>query len=167
MYKKILLIMVVVMFPIIVNAETCNKDWLKIESISTIEKSTHIIEKEKPTISDKKGRLNIEMSKPGDSIIYKLIVNNTSNEDYTFDKNSIKINLDYIDYSIETKEGHKVIKSKEKSEIYLKLTYKEEVAKDKYVNGIYKYKEKVTLDLTNKIENPKTQNNLLIIIYLF
>ena len=59
MYKKIFLIIIVLLFPIIVNAETCNTDELQIESISIVEKAKHIIEKEKPINNLKKSILNL------------------------------------------------------------------------------------------------------------
>ncbi len=51
-----------------VNAEECNTNSIKIESINLITKSNNVTEKSNPTVADKKINLDLKMSEVGDYI---------------------------------------------------------------------------------------------------
>ena len=99
MKKIILPILLFLLFiPLYVNAEACDTDKITISSITLEDKSDGVEELDKATANGKNINLNLSMSEVGDSIEYKFIVKNNSNEDYELDKTSLKLNSDYINY---------------------------------------------------------------------
>ena len=97
MKKFILSILLFLMFiPFVVNAETCDTDKITIENIAIESKSDNVEELSQATASGKNINLNLSMSKVGDSIEYRFVVKNYSNEDYELDKTSLNLNSDYI-----------------------------------------------------------------------
>ena len=77
------------------------------------------------------------MSEVGNQIEYKIIVKNDSNEDYELDKNSFKLNSDYMDYTIESEDNSNIIKANSSKTIYLKVVYNKEIPIDQFESGTY------------------------------
>ena len=166
--KKILnfLLATILFIPIMVNAAECDTSKVYIDSIS-IDTNNKVEEIEEATAKDKKVNLNLRMAKQNDEILYKVVLKNDSSEDYEINKNSIVLNSDYIEYSLES-DNDNIIKANSSRTIYLRVQYKTPVDPSKFVNGVYQdnITMKVSLRSDDTPENPKTGLPYVIIISL-
>ena len=120
--KKILFsILVLLLIPYVVNAEECDTSKVYIDSIGIENITGNVEELEGATSQDKKANLNLRMSTKDDEILYKLVLKNDSSEDYEINKNSININSEYIDYSLES-DNDNIIKANSTKTIYLRVS---------------------------------------------
>ena len=176
--NNILLIIIFFLFfiPCIVKAETCEIDKIKLDSITIDNKSDNIAELDTATVSGKNINLNLSVSEVGDNITYKIIVKNDSDEDYELDKNSLNINSEYIDYSLEFEDNTNIIKANSNKIILLKVVYKNGVPEESFVSGAFNDNKTIKLNLSTNnptniqdlLKNPNTGNlYLLIIVLLF
>ena len=158
--KKVLLVIVfLLLFPNIVLAkDICDSNNIKIKSITLKETNGFAEEKEESSISNNNINLNLKMYDVGDSSIYNITIENTSNEEYYFTKNSMKLENDYLEYSLLT--DSEVIPAKNKKTIELKITYKKQILNDSYSDT---NKVSITLSDTPLI-NPNTKS---LISYFF
>ena len=125
--KKIMFYICLLFMPFFVFAEdTCNQDDIKIESI---------------VLDSTSGNMNVI----DDSITYKIVITNTSNQDYTFDKNSLS--TDYLNYDITYEDNTNVVKAGESKVIYLTVNYSNKPSIDKLNNGLLVDNPKVTFNL--------------------
>ena len=167
--KKIIniLITIILFIPVIVNAAECDTSKVYIDSIGIENQSGNVEELENATAQDKKVNLNLRMSTKDDEIRYKVVLKNDSTEDYEINKNSININSDYIEYSLES-DNNSIVKANSTKTIYLRVKYKTEVDSSKFVNGAYQddITMKVNLKSDDNIPNPNTGISYVIIISL-
>lgn len=129
--KKFLIILLVLL-PIIVSAEDCNDNNITIESIKVENKSENVKEINSATVDGKNINLDLSMSDVGDSIKYRILVKNDSNDDYELNKKSFNISSDYIDYSIDTDNKSNIVKAKSSKTVYLNVEYKNKVEDEKF-----------------------------------
>ena len=155
--------------PFITNAEECNNDSVNIQSISIKDKSEYVEELSDVTFKDNKLNLDLKMYDVGDYIEYELKVKNESNEDFSLNKDSLKIDSDYFDYSISFPDDSNKIKPNQEKTIYLKISYQKEVEKENFFSGKYVSNNAVTFrssNIDNQITNPLTKKNKLAIFLL-
>ena len=131
-----LLVITILFIPVVVNAAQCDTTKVYIDSIGIENTNGNVIELEDATAQDKKVNLNLRMSTKDDEILYKVVLKNDSEDDYEINKNSIKLNSDYIEYSLESNNNN-IVKAKSSRTIYLRVKYKTEVDPSKFVNGEY------------------------------
>ena len=93
-YLKYFLILLFI--PFIVLGEECNINDVIITNIEPIKTNGNLVEKTEATAEGQKINLDLKVYEEGDSIEYKVLLKNTSNEDYYFDENSLKQDNDYI-----------------------------------------------------------------------
>ncbi len=95
--KKLLILLILMLFPFLVHAEECEVKGVSITSItqSGIEGKTQEIDE--PSIDDNNLVLNIKMFEVGDSISYDIVVDNSSEEDYKIAESSLVTDSDYIE----------------------------------------------------------------------
>ena len=109
------------------------------------------------TANGKSISLNLGMSDVGDSIRYRIVIKNDSNDDYLLDKNSVKVSSDYIDYTIESSDNSNIIKAKTAKAVYLNVQYKYQVPDSAYQNGVFNDKVNMKVNLSSSgIGNPDT-----------
>lgn len=156
--KKILYILFLLFVPFIVKAETCDLSKISISSIVVENTTQYVEELENATISDKSINVNLGMNKVGDSIRYKLEINNDSTEDFELDQTSLSLSTDYINYSFETDDGSKLIKAGSSKTVYLVVAYENEVPPETLAAGEYHDNKTLTVNLSagDAISNPKT-----------
>ena len=166
-FKMIVLAMILFLIPFIVNAKTCDSKQIIIDSVTIKEKTNNVSELEQPEIEGTNIKLNIKMMKINDSIEYKMIVKNNSNEDFELDENRFNANSDYIEYTIKTDDNDLVIKEGKSKEIYLKVQYKKEVPDSAFINNKINDKKSFVLSLSNNevnsIQNPKTGDRIMLL----
>ena len=178
MKNIILPVLLFLMFiPFYVNAETCDTDKITIENITIESKSDNVEELSQATANGKSINLNLSMSEVGDSVEYKFIVKNDSNDDYVLDKNSFNIGSEYIDYTFESEDDTNVVKANSSKNVTLKVEYKNKVPDDKFKGGSYNDNKTMIVQLSNEntinapdtFKNPKTgdQSYIFIILIIF
>lgn len=175
-FKKIILplILFLMIMPFMVNAETCDYDKISIDSITIKEKVGNATEIEQPVIEEKKIKVNLKMMEVNDSIEYKLVIKNDSNEDYELDKNSFDANSDYMEYTLKSNDENLVVKAGKTKEVYLKVQYKNEVPEIFFKDGKFNDNKSYVLNLSNgqtiaipdTIKNPKTGDRLIMLILI-
>ena len=167
--KKILLLICLLSIPFLVIAEdTCNQNDIKIESIVLDSTNGNIEETSNPNADNNQVNLGLKMNVIDDSITYKLVITNTSNQDYTFDKNSLS--TDYVNYDITYEDNTNLVKAGESKVIFLTVNYSSKPSIDKLSNGVLVDNPKVTFNLqkeeaqtvieevVRKIVNPETND---------
>ena len=158
--KKVLnLLLITILFiPIVVNAAQCDTSKVYIESIGIASQSGSALETEEATARDKTINMNLEMFEVDDSVRYKIVIKNDSNEDYELDQKSIKTNSQYMEYSIESEDKSNIIKSKTSKTVYLTVQYKNQVPDSAYQNGSFsdEVTMKVNLSSEDSVPNPAT-----------
>lgn len=168
--KKIIIpiVLVLLIIPFMVYAETCDTSKITVSSISVDSNSDSTEELEQATVDGKSINLNLSMSEVGDYIQYKVLVKNESNDDFLLNDKSFSIESDYIDYSISSIDNSNIVKANSNKEVYLKVEYKKEVPIDEFSSGTFNDKKTVTVNLStnNIITNPETGVHFLVLVTL-
>ena len=148
--KKLIVYFIFIIFlmPFAVNAEVCQKDDIKINSIEMVETRGNVEEISNPTNDNNQVNLNLKMNVIDDNITYKVVLKNTSSNDYVFDKNQIEKN--YINYEINYDDESNIIKSGEEKAIYLKLKYSNKPQIDQLSNGVLTEVNQISINLINE-----------------
>ncbi len=161
MKNKVLIILmtIVLVFPFYIFAE------------SNVVINNLIVEETEGNASDNKSSvdnnqviLNPNLNFEKDSITYKLVIQNPTNEYYTLD-NNITTASKYFDYSVSIDGNSKTLKGHEEKNVYIKIDYKNEVPESLFQEGIFNEKEDYAIVLSKQM-NPATRNNLLIVLAL-
>ncbi len=163
----IVFIFIFILFPILVSAEVCQKDDIVISKIELNEVRGNAEETSDPNNDNNQLNLNAKMNVIGDSLTYKVVIKNTSNSDYVFDKN--QITKDYINYDISYDDESEIVKAGEEKTIYLRLRYDSKPQADNLSNGLLHENNNVSFNLINKKEidsliNPETGNKFFFIL---
>ena len=116
-------------------------------------------------------KLNLEMKELGDTINYRLIIYNNSNEDYEFSQELLNVSSDYINYKLLSVDNVYIVSANNTKDFILSIEYKNEVPEALFSTGVYSDKNIISIDLSNgdldAIEyNPKTRNNIFKYILL-
>ena len=144
--KRVIFIILLLIVPFLVLAEdTCNQDDIKIESIVLDSTKGNVEETSNPNTDNNQVNLGLNMNVIDDSITYKLVITNTSNQDYTFDKNSLS--TDYVNYDITYEDNSDIVKAGESKVIFLTVNYSSKPSVDKLSNGVLVDNPKVTFNL--------------------
>ena len=182
-YLKYFLFLLLII-PFMVLAEECDITKITITSMeqNSVEGNTEVITE--PTFKDRNINLNLKMFDVGDSITYDMSIKNDSNEDYMIDENTFKTDSDYIEYTLKTKDNSNVVKAKSSKELFLVVTYKNEIDDNLLTNNKFNAsnslklslntdakKEEIsiiTTDNVREIKNPITSvsSMLLVIVVL-
>ncbi|MBR6133734.1 MAG: BspA family leucine-rich repeat surface protein [Bacilli bacterium] len=173
MRNKLLLFILLLLIPFYVYAEdSCNPNNIIIESITQNNKTEDVYELSQPTIENNKIKLDLKMSSVGDNIEYKLIVKNTSEEEYNLNLDNLLSNTDYISYSFSNIEDSNIIEPNSTKEILLKVEYKNEVPIEQFTSNTLEDNKTISLDFLKKevveetiidaITNPNTKDKIII-----
>lgn len=146
---------------------SANQTIFKLTSVSINEKSADVI----TTIDDFDSddiNLNVEFHRIDDYIVYKLVLKNTSDNDYTLKTISDNNSNSYISYEYD-KHENEVIKSGDSLEILLKAIYKNEQTDITNRNQIENFKLLFSFENEDGVPvdgnidiNPKTGDNIYI-----
>ncbi len=162
----------ILLLPFIANAKECNQNNIKVESIILEDTRGNIEEVSAPNSDDGKIHLDLKMNVVGDFAEYKIILKNTSDEEYYFDEKSLNLDTNYVDYEVQYEDGSTLIKSGEDKIITLKVVYKNKVASSNLVNGLYSDNQVFKVYLSDKsviddlINNPITSRKYIFIIII-
>ncbi len=168
--KKILAFIILALFiPLIINAETCDNDKITLE---LIENETYVegnaTEKSAPVINGKNINVDLVMHKLGDGIEYVFDIINNSTEDYEINKDSFKIESDYINYELFLEDNSTIVKAGQKQRASLTVYYDNPVPSDVLLAGPVTDNKTITVNLSagQDIENPKTGVQSLLIAFV-
>ena len=144
---KRIFLFILLFIPFIVLAEDCDISKITISSIeqTDISGNTEVISE--PTINGKSIGLDLKMYEVGDSITYDLVVNNASNEDYMINEDTFKSDSNYIEYILTTEDNSNVVKAKSSKNMYLTVSYKNEVDSSLLTNNKYNASNKLNLSM--------------------
>ena len=140
---------------------------ITIESATLTDKSDSVSEISEPTLNGLNIGFDLSFSQVNDYAKYKVVINNPTSEDYEISKNKEFSSSDYLTYTYTFDGESNVVKAKEKLTIYITITYKTAVPSDKLTDRKYIETNAMAINLSNETEtitNPKTGDNLIIII---
>ena len=161
------ILLLIILLPILVNAETCDTDKISISSIIVNNKSDTVEELDKATVTGKNINLNVSMYNVGDNIEYKILVKNDSNEDYELENNMSSMSSDYINYTLNSEDNTNIVKAKTSKVVYLKINYANEVPEDKFESGTFNDNKSMIINLSTEdiIKNPNTGTQLYLLLF--
>lgn len=170
MKKELLFLVFALFMPFMVNAESCDENKIKFESIKLESIVGNAQEKSSATINGRKINLDLRMSKVGDSALYSVHVKNESEDEYLLDESSLLEESNYISYSLEL-DSDKILKPGEDKLVYFRVNYNKPVAASDFKNGVYQDNRNLVVNLSTDNEvvesNPATGKNLLILTLPF
>ena len=172
--KKILIFILLLLIPFYVYAEeSCSQNDIQIESITLDSTQGNIEQTIEPSTDNNSINLGLKANVIDDNATYKVVIKNTSNQDYVFDQSSLS--TDYLNYDITYEDNSDVVKAGESKTIYLKVHYATKPATESLTNGTVTTQPKVTFNLqkeeevktiieevVNAITNPNTNDKVLI-----
>ena len=161
--KHLVLIITLLLFPIMVNAEGN----VSITKIELKEVKGDALEISKPTFKGLDVNYNLSFHKVGDSITYIATIKNNDKEDYKITNKSSFSDSGYMEYTFNFTDNSNIIKTNETKDMYITINYKNEVPMEKLVNGAYTEQNKMNLILVNnrgQEVNPNTQSTIYFII---
>ncbi len=160
--KLITILLIIFFIPVIAfAAETCNPDDVKITSIELSDTKGNVEEVNNATGDNNKVNIDLKMNVPGDTIEYKLVLNNTSNEDFYFDESTLNIDKDNLNYEIIYDDGTDIVGAGQQKTVYLRVSYNNKIEATNLSNGVYTGQSNVTINLSNKETNPKTGDQII------
>ena len=160
-------LLLIMILPIAVIAETCDVNSVKIESLSVKQKNGNVQEVTEATKNGTEVNVNLNMQEVGDSIIYETIVKNSSNEDYYLDDSYLIVDTDYMEYSITSEDDSNIIKANSKKKFDIKVKYRKEVEETAYVSGKYSDTNNLQLSLKTESKNPFTADYIALYLSIF
>lgn len=162
--KKILFLLLLLLTPFMVIAETCDDSKIVIESAFLKDTKGIVDETKELSIDGKTLNFNISMLEPGDSANYDITIKNNSNFDYEIDFSNIKSNSEYITYKVTSDNNSKIIPAGKTLGVSLLITYNQKVPTEQFVDGVFKDNNNIILNLYNEQSNPLTLTNKNMII---
>ncbi len=96
---------------------------------------------------------------------YKVIINNPTNTEYEVEQETDFTSSDHIVYTYSYEGDSKILKANSKLVMYITLTYKYEVRPEELTDGKFVEKNKLTVNLSNGTENPKTADASTIVLF--
>ena len=159
--KKYLFILLTLLVPISVFA---NED-IKLNSIE-VEENYQVFEKNPARIENDSIFIDLQFDRVESYIIYKVNIENKTNDNYIVDNDSIHFDSDYINYSIQCDSSNN-IKPHSKNNCHIKVTYKNKVESELLSSGIVKDNKEFNLTLLQRdLINPQTSNNIMMVLLI-
>ncbi len=160
--KKYLLFILFLLVPFMVKAQD-----VKIKEVILVDKTDGIEAEEKPEFENLKINFNLNFSKVDEFVKYKVIVENSADKDYEIDDTTSFSDGEYIKYEF-SYDGEKIVKSKGTKEFFITISYNKRVPLSEYVDGKFKEKNSMTINLSNETEekNPYTATLPYIVVIL-
>lgn len=163
--KKIMFIILLLLTPLIVYAETCDDKNIVIESFELDDQSIGVTELEESKVNGLTFEFHVKMNYEGDHTKYKLTLKNNTSEDYEINKKSIVLNSDYFDYTL-TVDGSNIIKKGEVKSVFLDIEYKNAIPETTFLTSEFNENKNMSMVLSSKdqIVNPETATGTIIIL---
>ena len=164
MKRRYLFLLLVLLLPIFVYADTCDNSKIVISDLEMIESTGYAEDISSPSINNQLINTNLKLYDVGDSITYRFNIKNNSNEDYDLSKNIS--NDEYTKYELITDNNK--IKAGEEKTVQLKITHQKRVDDSKYNGGRYIQNKVQNIIIGDNIINPSTGiSRIIIMVFLF
>ena len=151
-------IFIFLMLVLIKIPNVCAKGKVEIESIDLIDKSENTIINSEPTINDLNTSFNIGFKDINDYAKYKIVVNNTTDEDYEI-SDKVDNSSEYITYEYSFENNDNVVKKNSKLVVFVTIKYNKELPSDKFENGQFNEDNNILISLSNDTNNSNTTAN--------
>jgi len=159
--KKLLSFILLLFVPFMVKAQD-----IEIKSITLLEKIGDVEVKNEPKIDGTIIDFDLAFTNVDDSVKYKVVVKNTSNEDLDINSEPQYGTNKYIKYEIELGKESRTIKAGQERELTIVVSYDKEIPTEEFDDGVYNEKGSVSIDLNSTKENPKTSTFITIAIVI-
>ena len=163
MKKTIKLLMVLFIFMLIPNILKAAE--VSIENITLVEHSDLLSEKTPASANGLNVNFDVSFTMLDDFAKYKVIINNPTNTEYEVQQETDFTSSDHIVYTYSYEGDSKILKANSKLVMYITLTYKYEVQPNELTDGKFVEKNKLTVNLSNGTENPKTADASTIVLF--
>lgn len=163
MKKTIKLLMVLFMFMLIPNILKAAE--VSIENITLVDHSDLLSEKTPASANGLNVNFDVSFTNLDDFAKYKVIINNPTNTEYEVQQETDFTSSDHIVYTYSYEGDSKILKANSKLVMYITLTYKYEVQPNELTDGKFVEKNKLTVNLSNGTENPKTADASTIVLF--
>lgn len=172
---KLIIFLMLLLFPFITNAE---ENDIKIKNIELVEKSEKVVELENAKFEGLEVWLNLKFFELNDSAKYKLVIENTSDKEYKINNNGeIFTEEKYISYTFEFEDTDEIFEPGSERTMYIIVKYETEVADSDYVENVYvndnymnfsfdinEEKQEIILETNqDSTPNPNTEVNSILI----
>ena len=163
--KKLLSFIFLLFIPFMVKAAD-----VEIKNITLLEKVGDVVINNEPTYKGMKINFDLSFTNVEDSVKYKVVVKNNTNETLEIDGDPQYGDHNYIKYTAEFNGDDNAIKAGEEKEIVLIVTYDKEIPVEEFDNGVYNEKGTVSISFLNlsstNQENPLTSSLPIIAIII-
>ncbi len=135
---------------------------VKIKSVELVDKSVNTTETTEATFNGLTMNFDLKFTNVNDYAKYKVTVENKENKDYKILIDSNFDNSKYIAYDYVKTDS---LKANSDTELYVTVSYKNEVSESDFSSGKYSEKNSAVLKLDDgSVSNPITSNNEVILI---
>ena len=107
---------------------------IEITSVELDTKSDNTVINSEPTFSGLQMNYDVDFSRVGDFVKYKIVVRNNTDKDYELSKEELVNESKYLKYSYDFDD---ILKAKSETSIYLIIKYVNEIDDEKFINGTY------------------------------
>jgi len=151
--KKLLSFIFLLFIPFIVNAE------VKITSAEIVDQTKDLEVDPNPKFEGLKLNIDIKFANKGEFVKYKLVVKNDTKKDYEIEAGETFSEGDYIKYLTEYEKEDSILKAGTEREIFITVSYENEVPAEAFKDGKYTESKAVAINLSNndEQENPDTK----------
>ena len=170
MKEKIILLIIGCISILLIKTNVYAEDSIKIISIETIDSEIkgNAEEISPPTYNNLNININAKFYDIGDSIKYKIKIQNNSNKRYELGLETPFSDTEYIKYYIDYDKDKVLLEKNDITELYILVKYEREVPKTEFVSSIKKITNQVSLviEKPNNLINPQTSRNIFYIILI-
>ena len=163
--KYLILLIALILFPSIVNAEGN----ISITKIIKKDITGYAYEVNPPTFDGLQVNYNLSFNTVGDSVTYIATVKNSDKEEYKIENKNSFSPSGYMTYEFKFSDNTNTIKPNETKDMYITIKYTKPVPAEKLVNGEYKEQNQMNLLLVNnegQIPNPNTNSTILFVLFI-
>ncbi len=158
--KLLMVLFIIMLIPNILKAAE-----VSIENITLVDHSDLLSEKTPASANGLNVNFDVSFTNLDDFAKYKVVINNPTNTEYEVQQETDFTSSDHIVYTYSYEGDSKILKANSKLVMYITLTYKYEVQPNELTDGKFVEKNKLTVNLSNGTENPKTADASTIVLF--
>ena len=139
---------------------------IEIKSVTMEDKSKDAVYDQNPNVDGLTISFEgISFMNKGDFILYRVKVTNNSNEDYQINNGTSFSKSEYFKYEFEFVGDNNVVPKNSTKDMFIRISYNKEVpATILEDDGSYRENNAMVINLTNKVDNPKTGSGIAILL---
>lgn len=139
---------------------------IEIKSVTMEDKSKDAVYDQNPNVDGLTISFDgISFMNKGDFILYRVKVTNNSNEDYQINNGTSFSKSEYFKYEFEFVGDNNVVPKNSTKDMFIRISYNKEVpAAILEDDGSYRENNAMVINLTNKVDNPKTGSGIAILL---